>query len=110
MCNGKVPYRGNQVSIDKQINRRDRLLFKDGLSSEYKSLVESLLVIDPENRMALIDVFDHPFILKFQKQFNITKLDTDNSNPIQTVDDENNVYAEVDEISRQIKELQDRID
>ena len=73
MCNGRAPFRGNQISIDKQINRRDKLTFKDGLSTGYINLVEKLLVVDPEERMPLIEVFEHPWVLQFQKQFNITK-------------------------------------
>ena len=119
MCNGRAPFRGNQISIDKQINRRDKLTFKDGLSTGYINLVEKLLVVDPEERMPLIEVFEHPWVLQFQKQFNITKKehhskilndDLDSFMKNRKPEKEDDVYREADDIARQIKELQDKID
>lgn len=50
-----------------------KLPFREGLSDNYKDLVEKLLVVDPDDRLPLIRVFDHPWVLHFQEKYNIKK-------------------------------------
>lgn len=50
-----------------------KLPFREGLSDNYKDLVQKLLVVDPDDRLPLIRVFDHPWVLHFQEKYNIKK-------------------------------------
>ena len=61
------------MSINNQIKTMTKLPFREGLSDNYKDLVEKLLVIDPDDRLPLIRVFDHPWVLHFQEKYNIKK-------------------------------------
>ncbi len=61
------------MSINNQIKTMTKLPFREGLSDNYKDLVEKLLVVDPEDRLPLIRVFDHPWVLHFQEKYNIKK-------------------------------------
>lgn len=66
MCHGKAPFRGNQMSINNQIQTMKSIPFREGLSNEYKDLVSKLLLPEPDDRLPLIKVFDHPWVLYFQ--------------------------------------------
>lgn len=65
MCHGKAPFRGNQMSINNQIQTMKSIPFREGLSNEYKDLVSKLLLPEPDDRLPLIKVFDHPWVLYF---------------------------------------------
>jgi len=52
-----------------------KLSFREGLSDNYKDLVQKLLMIDPDDRLPLIRVFDHPWVLHFQEKYNIKKIE-----------------------------------
>jgi len=43
------------------------------MSQEYKDLVRSLLVQDPEGRLPLIKIFTDPWILYFQYKYKIQR-------------------------------------
>jgi len=43
------------------------------MSQEYKDLVRSLLVQDPEGRLPLIKIFTSPWILYFQHKYKIQR-------------------------------------
>jgi len=52
-----------------------KLTFREGLSNNYKDLVQKLLLIDPDDRLPLIRVFDHPWVMHFQEKYNIKKME-----------------------------------
>lgn len=52
---------------------KGQINFDPGHSSEYKDLVRSLLMQNADQRLPLIRVFNHPWVLKFQKKYNITR-------------------------------------
>ena len=43
----------------------NNLSFKEGLSHEYKNLVENLLIKDSNKRIKIEDIFQHPFMIKY---------------------------------------------
>ena len=43
----------------------NNLKFKDGLSNEYKDLVQSLLIKDSDKRIKIEEIFQHPFMIKY---------------------------------------------
>ena len=43
----------------------NNLKFKDGLSNEYKDLVQSLLIKDSNKRIKIEELFQHPFMIKY---------------------------------------------
>jgi hypothetical protein len=49
------------------------LVFKKGLSREYKELVSKLLVQEPDLRLPLIKIFVDPWVLFFQKKYKIER-------------------------------------
>ena len=53
------------MKIHEQLKKGVNLTFKEGLSSEYIDLVTKILKFDPEERLPLIKVFDHPWVVHF---------------------------------------------
>ena len=53
------------MSINNQIQTMKSIPFREGLSNEYKDLVSKLLLPEPDDRLPLIKVFDHPWVLYF---------------------------------------------
>ena len=49
--------------------QRHAITFKPKLSQEYKDLVEKFLKDDPDERIPLIKVFQHPWVLYFKQKF-----------------------------------------
>jgi serine/threonine protein kinase len=72
LCHGRAPFRGNQVKISQEIMRGE-LVFNRTLSREYKDLVRQLLMQDATERLPLIKIFVHPWVLKFQKRYDIQR-------------------------------------
>lgn len=48
-----------------------KVVFKKECSETYKDLVKSLLVQAPDDRLPLVKVFTHPWVLHFQSKYNI---------------------------------------
>ena len=48
---------------------KQQIAFKSKLSQEYKDLVHKFLQEDPDERIPLIRVFQHPWVLYFQHKF-----------------------------------------
>ena len=71
MCHGFAPFRGARSDIAE--GHREKIKFKSDASEEYKDLVLKLLVVDPRGRLPLILIFNHPWVLNFQKKYNISK-------------------------------------
>ena len=46
-----------------------QIVFKAKISQEYKDLVKKFLKQDPDERIPLIQVFQHPWVLYFQQKF-----------------------------------------
>ena len=68
LVHGNAPYRGNQVAIARN-QVKQQIAFKSKLSQEYKDLVHKFLQEDPDERIPLIRVFQHPWVLYFQHKF-----------------------------------------
>lgn len=64
LCHGKAPFKGDHAKISKEIVN-GQIKFKHGLSKEYKDLVTRLLTQDPDQRLPLIKIFVHPWVLHF---------------------------------------------
>ena len=68
LCHGQAPYRAH--TRDKLAKgQKANVVFKPKVSAEYKDLINKLLVKDPEERIELIEVFDHPWVRNFQRKF-----------------------------------------
>jgi hypothetical protein len=52
---------------------KGNVVFKKGLSREYKDLVNLILVQDPNGRLPLVKVFTHPWVLHFQYKYKIER-------------------------------------
>ena len=59
----------NINKIENNIVSKD-LIFKKGVSSECRDLIEKLLVKDAENRIKIEEIYKHPFILKYINKMN----------------------------------------
>ena len=68
LCHGHAPFRGNQQAIARN-QTRQAIEFKSKVSQEYKDLVNQFLKEDPDERIPLIKVFKHPWVLYFQNKF-----------------------------------------
>ena len=66
--------------IGNNITNNNNLKFKDGLSDEYKNLVESLLVKDSNKRIKIEDIFQHPFMTKYINMIYIEVKNNNNNN------------------------------
>jgi len=72
LCHGKAPFRGSQFEIGNEIVKGN-VQFKKGLSEEYKDLVMKILVQNAEDRLPLVKVFVHPWVLFFQEKYKIKR-------------------------------------
>ena len=45
-----------------------KIPFRSNLTQDYKDLVKKLLTFDPENRLALIEIFCHTWVKKYQEK------------------------------------------
>lgn len=64
LVHGEAPFPGSREKI-AQGHQRMKIKFKQGLTSEYEDLVRELLKPVPDQRMALIKIFSHPWIYKY---------------------------------------------
>ena len=71
LAHGKAPFTGGHPREISEKIMRGVIKFKSGLSSEYKNLVNAILQQETSERIPLIKVFDHPWVRKFEKQFNL---------------------------------------
>ena len=68
LVHGNAPFRGNQQAIARN-QTRSTIAFKPRVSQEYKDLVNRFLKEDPDERIPLIQVFQHQWVLFFQQKF-----------------------------------------
>ena len=66
LIHGQAPFRGDNAGKITRGHRTMNIEFKDGVSDECKDLVLKLLQYDSDQRMPLIKVFSHPWILTYQ--------------------------------------------
>ena len=61
------PFYSDDLDMKKIGNNitNNNLKFKDGLSTEYKDLVQSLLIKDSDKRIKIEEIFQHPFMIKY---------------------------------------------
>ena len=61
------PFYSEDLDMKKIGNNitNNNLKFKDGLSKEYKDLVERLLIKESDKRIKIEDIFQHPFMAKY---------------------------------------------
>lgn len=64
LVHGKAPFRGSQYEIGNEIVRGN-VTFKKGVSDDFKDLVLKILAQDPNERLPLVKVFVHPWVLNF---------------------------------------------
>jgi len=58
LVHGNAPFRGNQQAIARN-QARAKIAFKQKISQEYKDLVNRFLQENPDERIPLIEVFQH---------------------------------------------------
>ena len=61
------PFYSEDLDMKKIGNNitNNNLKFKDGLSKEYKELVQKLLIKESDKRIKIEDIFQHPFMTKY---------------------------------------------
>ena len=61
------PFFSKDLDVKKIGNNitNNNLKFKEGLSQEYKDLVQSLLIKESNERIKIEDIFQHPFMIKY---------------------------------------------
>ena len=64
LVHGRAPFRGNQLEIGREIVGGN-VKFGPDCSEDYKDLVRKILVQDPDERLPLVKVFVHPWVLHF---------------------------------------------
>ena len=81
------PFFSEDLDVKKIGNNitNNNLKFKDGLSDDYKNLVQSLLIKDSTKRIKIEDIFQHPFMTKY---INIIYLEVNNN--IKTINNNEN--------------------
>ncbi|CDW86401.1 protein kinase domain containing protein [Stylonychia lemnae] len=73
LVHGNAPFSGqNPRDMIDQIKAR-KIKWKSSCSKDYKDLVEKLLQNDPNKRIPIIKIFDHPWIRHFEVKFNLKK-------------------------------------
>lgn len=73
LVHGKAPFTGVHPREIQEKIMRGNIRFKPGLSAEYKDLVNSILRYETTERLALIKVFDHPWVRNFERKYNLKK-------------------------------------
>lgn len=73
LVHGRAPFTGVHPREISDKIMRGQIRFKPGLSNEYKDLVNKILVYEPNDRLPLIKVFDHPWVKNFEKKYNLCK-------------------------------------
>jgi len=95
LVHGNAPFRGNQAAIARN-QTRQAIAFKQKLSQEYKDLVNRFLKEDPDQRIPLIEVFQHKWVLYFQQKFfaNWQPTDTDSEDEYGSCSDDDDEEEE----------------
>jgi len=65
LVHGRAPFQGVHPKEIYEKIMAGAIRFKPGLSAEYKDLVHAILKPKPTERIPLIKVFDHPWVLGF---------------------------------------------
>ena len=72
LYHGYAPFTGkNPFEILAKITKRQSIRFGPQCTPEYKDLVERLLQNDPAKRIPLIQVFDHPWVRRYQPLYEV---------------------------------------
>jgi serine/threonine protein kinase len=101
LVHGRAPFRGSQYEIGNEIVK-GTVQFKKEVSKDYKDLVMKILVQNPEERIPLVKVFVHPWVLFFQEKYQI-KRERDSSS--EETSSEGNQSEEDDESSYSEEEV-----
>ena len=88
--------------IGNNITNNNNLKFKEGLSDDYKNLVESLLVKDCNKRIKIEDIFQHPFMTKYINMIYI-EVKNNNNNDNNTIKIRENINYKKNEHANQNK-------
>ena len=88
--------------IGNNITNNNNLKFKEGLSDDYKNLVESLLVKDCNKRIKIEDIFQHPFMTKYINMIYI-EVKNNNNNDNNTIKIRENINNKKNEHANQNK-------
>eukprot|EP00755_Sulcionema_specki_P014682 Sspe_Gene.57359::Locus_31478_Transcript_1_1_Confidence_1.000_Length_1343::g.57359::m.57359 len=65
MCTGKFPFGSKgytEAQIQEDIRRAKINKFPSHLSPEVKDLINKLIIVDPDKRISLTDILDHPWV------------------------------------------------
>ena len=68
LVHGYAPFPGTRDQIARG-HKSMKINFKQGLTREYEDLVRRLLQHSAEQRMALVEVFGHPWVFKYQQKY-----------------------------------------
>lgn len=73
MLHGDAPYGENTPILEKmELIKNDKQIKYDlSLSPEVLDLIQNLLKRDPEDRYSMVELFDHPWMKKYEASYNI---------------------------------------
>ena len=72
LLHGYPPFRGRNNNEKFQNILEKELNFKEGISPDAKDLISNLLRSDPSQRADFDFIFNHPWLKKFEKEFNMS--------------------------------------
>jgi serine/threonine protein kinase len=73
LLHGHAPFRGGNYSIIYERIMKGKIRFKKSLPEDARDLIRKILQREANERLPLIKVFAHPWVLRLQKKHNLTK-------------------------------------
>jgi serine/threonine protein kinase len=73
MLHGHAPFRGKEYGSMKELIMRGKIKFKKGLPDDIKDLIFAMLKRDANERIPLIMVFNHPWILRLSEKHQLKR-------------------------------------
>jgi serine/threonine protein kinase len=73
LLHGHAPFRGGNYSVIYERIMKGKIRFKKSLPDDARDLIRQILQREANERIPLIKVFAHPWVLRLQKKHNLTK-------------------------------------
>lgn len=73
LLHGQAPFTGNSYTVISEKIMKGKIRFKKSLPEDARDLIRKLLQREANDRIALVRVFNHPWILRKQQEHKLVK-------------------------------------